>query len=483
MLLGKMAVTKKSRQVFEKEIKPKQTQGDSEMNSNTNEAMGLAAEMTQLFSQHISQYMNENPEANIGDIETMIRQELQTVGQRSLAMALSANDVRQPTVACSCGSEAPYLFRRQAKIITVFGQVAYRRSYHLCECGQGTYPLDQRLKLEPGQVNRGLAPLLALLGVQTSFDEAQRLAQQLLLLDISDNTIRKATQQIGQTQQDREGHWKEQSFSERYLRHPDRQAQPAPRRLYGSIDGVQVPVGKEWRELKIGCWYRVEPVSRRQWPSRFKERIGQLEALKATDMDYYCAIAEANDFSPLLWAKGCQHLADRAEEIVFVADGARWIWRLVAENFPDAVQILDWYHAVEYLPPIAQALFADKEKQAAWVEEMESHLWFSRTQTVIDACLQLSNHRQAAPWAEAAATYYTNNLDRMDYLHFRKQGYLIGSGTVESGCKQIGTMRLKRSGARWTESGATLVAKARAAWLSGQWDSLTKYYRHLPLAT
>ena len=453
------------------------------MNTNTTEPMGLAEEMSQLFSKHITAYIAKNPEANIGDVETMMRQELQTIGRHSMEMALSASDIRQPTALCACSGQAPYLFRRQAQIITVFGKVSYRRSYHVCSCGQGVMPLDQRLKLEPGQVSRGLAPLLALLGVQTSFDEAQRLAQQLLLLDISDNSIRKVTQAIGQTQQNLEAQWRQQSQSTTFLRQPARQQAQAPRRLYGSIDGIQVPVGPEWRELQVGCWYQVDPVSKRQWASRFKDRIGQLEALKATDIDYYCAITEADDFSELLWARGCQRLADRAEEVIFVADGAKWIWRLVAENFPHAVQILDWYHAVEYLTPIAHALFTNEEEQNLWLDEMEAHLWFSRTQTVIEACLQLSRHPQAAPLAMAAATYYTNNLERMNYLHFRKQGYLIGSGTVESGCKQIGTMRLKRSGARWTESGATLVAKARAAWLSDQWDSLANHYRRLPLVT
>ncbi len=69
----------------------------------------------------------------------------------------------------------------------------------------------------------------------------------------------------------------------------------------------------------------------------------------------------------------------------------------------------------------------------------------------------------------------------MDYVHFRNQGYLIGSGTIESGCKQIGTMRMKRSGAQWTKNGAKLVAKARSAWLSEQWESLTTHYQQLPL--
>lgn len=452
------------------------------MNSNTETRIGLAEEMAQLFSKHITAHLVEHPEANISDIETMMRQELQAVGRRSLEMALTASDIRQPTVACACGGEAAYLFRRQAQIITVFGKVSYRRNYHVCPCGQGIAPLDQRLKLEPGQVNRGLAPLLALLGIQTSFDEAQRLAEQLLLLDISDNTIRKATQALGAAQQELERQWQQQSQSPAYLRQQTRLKETVPRRLYGSIDGVQVPVGQEWRELKSGCWYRVDPVPQRQWPSRFKDRIGQLETLKATEIDYYCDIAEADNFSKLLWATGCQRLADQAEEVVFVADGAKWIWRIVAENFPHAVQILDWYHAVEYLPPIAQALFATEAQQNAWLAEMETHLWLSRTQTVIDACQALVKHAQAGAFAAAAVTYFSNNIQRMDYASFRSQGYLIGSGTIESGCKQIATMRLKRAGARWTEDGARLVAKARAVWLSGKWDSLTHRYRQLPLA-
>lgn len=71
-----------------------------------------------------------------------------------------------------------------------------------------------------------------------------------------------------------------------------------------------------------------------------------------------------------------------------------------------------------------------------------------------------------------AVTYYMNNQKRMDYAHFRKQGYFIGSGSVESACKQIVSLRLKRAGARWTKTGASAVAQASPAWLSHQWDAL-----------
>ncbi len=71
----------------------------------------------------------------------------------------------------------------------------------------------------------------------------------------------------------------------------------------------------------------------------------------------------------------------------------------------------------------------------------------------------------------------------MDYARFRQLGYLIGSGTIESACKQIAAARLKRAGARWTLSGVIATAKARAAWLSRTWDSLMPIYSNLPLAS
>jgi hypothetical protein len=68
----------------------------------------------------------------------------------------------------------------------------------------------------------------------------------------------------------------------------------------------------------------------------------------------------------------------------------------------------------------------------------------------------------------------------MRYDRYRAAGYQIGSGTMESGCKQLGQGRLKIAGAQWGERGARLVAKARAAFLSGQWHQLTAASHSLP---
>ena len=91
-------------------------------------------------------------------------------------------------------------------------------------------------------------------------------------------------------------------------------------------------------------------------------------------------------------------------------------------------------------------------------------LWESDTSFVIRACQKLAAHSQEAG---QAATCFSNNAQRMAYDLFRRPGYMIGSGAVESGCKQIVTQGLKRAGAQWLVAGANQTAKARAVWLSG----------------
>jgi hypothetical protein len=433
------------------------------------------------FKQAIVEMVAHNPDSKMADLEQSLRQLLKQAGERALSQGLTALDQPYPDaqIACACGHVAGYQFRRMAKTLTVFGWVAYRRAYYLCRhCHQGQYPLDQRFGLQPGQVSAGLAPLLALAGVETAFEEGCELVERFLLLEVSDNTLRKETQTFGQLQAHNEQVWQERSQDPGYLQERQRIPPEHPRRLYGSLDGTHVPIGKEWRELKAGSWYEVEQV-----PGRSSRRVGEPDELRAKHIDYYCDIAEAAAFGQLLWASGVQRGADLAEEIVFVADGATWIWNLVERNFPQAVQIVDWYHAIEYLTPIAEAAFGTDSPQGKnWLEAVHTDLWEGRIDQVIAACQAFRKHARVGQAARKAVTYYTNNAKRMDYARFRAAGYQIGSGTIESGCKQIATQRLKRSGARWTLYGARMTAKARAAWLSGHWDRLAADRAALPLA-
>jgi len=448
----------------------------------------LTNQLTEASATEVREYLSDHPDTTAGELEAKLRKMMHKLAAACFGAALDALDAPYPEeeVPCSCGGRAKYQFRRTAKILSVFGWVSYRRAYYLCPtCHQGRCPVDEKFGLRPGQVSVALASLLALLGIQTAFEEASRLVEKLLLVKVSENTVLKEAQHFGRLQEQEESHLQAQSQDLDHLqrrlsemRQSRRIIANPPRRLYGSLDGTHIPLIGEWRELKIGSWYEVEPARARQTPE-----VGDTSALRAKEITYYCDLAEARVFGDLVWASGCERSADVAEEIVFVADGAPWIWKLVQHHFPHAVQIVDWYHAAEYLAPIAHAAFGEDSPEAKqWLKAVRTDLWNGQIRQVIAACREMEDHPQAKEPARKAITYYTNNAKRMDYARLRSAGYQIGSGTVESGCKQIATHRLKRAGARWTEEGARYTAKARTAWLSGQWDRLETLNSQLSLA-
>ena len=422
----------------------------------------------------------------IRSVETSMREFLREVGVHALGNYLEEKDaeIEERETACECGGQMDYLFRRKATILSVFGRVSYRRRYHICgQCHAGQSPLDQYMGIEAGTVTAGLAELLALAGVEVAFEEATRWLERYLLFRVSDNTLRKETEQFGELQKTEEAEWKKKSQDEKWLQQRQREIGKQAGRLYGSLDGVMAPLIGEWRELKNIAWYRVEAVRSYQKRRHHASRVGEQNDLQAQEITYACDIQTPEQFSDLFWASACQRQADLYEELVFVCDGAVWIWKLIERHFPQAVQIVDWYHACEYLSPVAEAAFGkETEPYRTWLENARSLLWEGQIEKLIYACQQLSSMPLAKQPVHSAITYFTNNQKRMDYARFRQQGYFIGSGTVESGGKQIATLRLKRPGARWTELGAVLTAKARAAWMSAHWDILASKRATLSMA-
>jgi hypothetical protein len=386
-------------------------------------------------------------------------------------------------VLCPCGQKAQFVSKRSAVLWTVFGKVDYQRRYYLCpKCHQGQSPLDQKYGIVPGQTTPTLASLLGVLGVEVSFEEASRLAERFLLFRVSDNTVRKQTEGYGNAQAQIEKAWIEEAEDENALQVRQRHLEHQSGRIYASLDGAHVPLQQEWRELKTLCWYQVEKIQPSVSRKHHGSRIGDQSDLQAKEMKYHCDILEAEQFGRLLWATGLQNQVDTYDEVVFVSDGAVWIWRLVEKYFPQATQIVDWYHASQYLTPIAETAFGTDTAQAQhWLTQTRTDLWEGRIPEVIQACRTGLRRAPSRAFAENAITYYTHNEKRMDYARFRQQGYLIGSGTIESACKQIAAARLKCSGARWTLAGVIATAKARAAWLTKTWDNLKPLYFNLSL--
>ena len=257
----------------------------------------------------------------IRGVEMGMREFLREVGVQALGGYLERKDeeIQEAEKICACGKPMNYLFKRKGTILSVFGRVAYRRSYHVCEqCHAGVSPLDRHMKIEAGQVTAGLAELLALAGVEISFEEGTRWLERYLLFRVSDNTLRKETERFGELQKAQEAEWIKNSQDEKWLQQRQREIGKQFGRLYGSLDGVMAPLVGEWCELKNIAWYRVEPIRSYQKRRRHAKRVGEQKDLQAQDITYHCDIQPPEQFSDLFWASACQRKADLYQELVFV---------------------------------------------------------------------------------------------------------------------------------------------------------------------
>jgi len=314
----------------------------------------------------------------IHEMESMMRELVKEAANRGLQHAIEQGEETSESreVNCPCGQKAQFVSKRSAVLWTVFGKVDYQRRYYLCpKCHQGQSPLDRKYGMVPGRTTPTLASLLGVLGVEVSFEEASRLAERFLLFRVSDNTVRKQTEGYGNAQAQAEKEWIAAAEDEKALQVRERNLEPQPGRIYASLEGAHVPLQQEWRELKTLCWYQVEKIRSSIPRKHHGQSTGEQSDLQAKARQYHCDVTDAEQFGRLLWATGLQNQVDTYEEVVFVSDGAVWIWRLVEKYFPEATQIVDWYHASQYLTPIAEAAFgAGTQPAKQWLTQTRTDL-------------------------------------------------------------------------------------------------------------
>jgi hypothetical protein len=418
---------------------------------------------------------------SLSAMERQTREAVMTMGRFLLGAWLQGLDEAYPEseINCRCGGKAHYQCRREGELLTVLGTVHYERAYYLCAaCHHGSYPLDEQLGLRPGEISAELESLLGMTGALMTFAKGQELFTRLTLVASSAQSLDKATQSMGAEVTKLETEWRQASEDGLALTRQER-APKDGRRLYGTLDATKVHTHEHanaeddgWRDLKVGAWFE----SAAPPPEKPQEDWD----VQARNLRYFCDFGEAKEFGKLLWATGIERKALQASELIFLGDGAEWIWNLVREHFPRAVQIVDWFHAAERLGVVAKAACADESAQKAWLQDTRQLLWEGQVSAVIQACQTLETQGRGAEEARKAALYFSNHAARMDYATFRRKGYQIGSGTVESACKQLGILRMKVPGATWNLEGARLTSKARAAFLSDQWDDLTARRVYLP---
>ena len=224
------------------------------------------------------------------------------------------------------------------------------------------------------------------------------------------------------------------------------------------------------RENKLGAIFTQHGVDDEGFPLR-----------DPASTTYVSTFAPAEDFGLALRQEALRRGISGASQTVFLGDGAPWVWELARVNFPDAVCILDFYHACEHLGTLAEALYGTGEASST-----KSRQWAALLKD--DGIDQLiARVRKALPedpprreQIQKQLAYFEKNRTRMLYGTFRKKGFFIGSGVVEAGCKTVVGQRLKNSGMFWSLQGAHNVLTLRTALLGNHFDD--DWNHRLPLA-
>lgn len=168
-----------------------------------------------------------------------------------------------------------------------------------------------------------------------------------------------------------------------------------------------------------------------------------------------------------------------AKRQVFLGDGAPWIWNLATIIAPQAIQIVDLYHAKEHLSKLANDIFCHGTDFAKkWAADRHKELEAGNLEAVLSAIgCQLSRSGEIKEKISKEIDYFTNNRYRMRYDYFRSLNFCVGSGVVEAGCKVVIGQRLKRSGMFWSIHGANAIIALRCSLLSDRFDEFWKRYR------
>jgi hypothetical protein len=380
-------------------------------------------------------------------IEMAMRSALHQAGATALTELLQFDPPgrEQRQLPCACGPTAQYVELRWKTVLTAVGEATCLRPYYLCDRGhRGQFPVD----VENTELSPGVRRMLATVGQQAAFEQGRRQLELLAGLSVTTKAVERTAEAIGADIEIRQQHELEQALQ---LTLPIPLGPRIPI-LYVEMDGTGLPVvGKETegragkqdgqpahtREAKLGCVFTQTTVDQEGYPLRDEDST-----------TYVGAIESAEEFGRRLYAEAWRRGWGRAKKKVVLGDGAEWVWNQAELHFSGATQIVDLYHAREHLWDLAAQLYPhDSPAQNRWVLVKQNKL----------------DHGQIE------AHYFERNKERMRYPQFREQGFFVGSGVIEAGCKTV-LGRLKQSGMFWTVRGANAIIALRCCQLSGKFE-------------
>ena len=392
----------------------------------------------------------------------------QRVAQLALAHLLkqSGTGYQRSIRPCPCGANQRFQRYAPRTLRTLMGEITYTRAYYRCgSCGESSFPLDEQIQQSARSVSPGLQRVLALLSAHLSFTEAERVLKQVAGVSVSARQIETVAEEVGlkaeQLQQEEErlstGKWLTQNSG------PN---QPMAKTYIVEMDGVQVGLQDgSWREVKCGVIYELS--------QRVEITEGRWELLNRQR----CVVrGDVVAFRARLWAL-CLRVGVRdQDQVIVIGDGAQWIDQTAQLMFPRAVRILDYYQASGRIWAVANARWCEGSPQAKqWAVERSGRLKDGRVKAVIGSIKRLRMKAgEGQSVRTATISYLSNRVEQMKYGEYTNQGLPIGSGAVESSCKQLVTARCKQAGMRWSEAGVDAILALRCFVVNERLDELCR---------
>lgn len=337
--------------------------------------------------------------------------------------------------------------------------------------GQWGCPLQRHWGLEPHQkLTPGFADKLCFTATATgSYEEAAQVAARWIQKPVSHSTVHKLVQRLGALA--------ERQTQERLATVPT-EAQPqraASALAVLMVDGWMVRQrgpgwGKqksrqsrvEWHELKTGVFYRHEQ----------RGRTAGDRGLLADKVIVSWQGAPLELGRRLNWEAQRGGLA-RARHILFLGDGASWIWNLQQDRWADAIGLLDFYQASQHCWNLWRAVRGEKDRQLPrWMDRRLHGLQHGQEKKGLREIAGLKPPvGEAGPIVEREQAYFAGHAQRMNYQEVARRGWPIGSGAVESACRQK-QCRFKRPGQFWTSKGLRHLLALDEARRNHHWNQL-----------
>jgi len=400
---------------------------------------------------------------DLAQVEETIRRGVLKLGRDLLQSWSEAADARTEPPECQeCQERMRHKGYVEGPLLTTLGSVRVRRARFRCEhCGGEYYPHDQRLRFLGHGLSWPLAKVIGRLGAQLPFAQAGQNLEADYGVRVSKHLLEQVCEGAGLAVLDREDRERQQLQSqpcaEQLQQLPDSPLRPE--KAYVFADGTMLHTEGDWHEIRVASVAAVDrhdAVLHREHRARF---------LSCEDFGWQLLL--------LARRAGYHHARLR----VFLADGARWLWDLAATHFPDAVQILDWYHLTEHVHQTAAILYGEASEQARRFSAARlNELWAGRAAATCRRLRELRRQLRGPPKREALRKllgYLEHNRSRINYPRYRALGLQIGSGQVEGACKTLVGSRCKQAGMRnWTRRGAEGVLRLRAALQTSHYDNL-----------